>query len=388
MNSRLPIMLIIIMILYGAANYYIGLRAWQSLHRFSYPCRICYMLILGLLAFAYPLGSLGQVLYPSILSDSLASVGSFWLAMLYYLFFFTLLIDLLRIIDKRKAFLPNSFKNHSGLVVAVVFFATTVLISYGTWNARHPITVNYEITIPKPAGSLESLQVVMVSDLHLGKMIGNKQLTRLVNRINQLEPDIVLIAGDIIDNKVDVLPNEHMIENFRRLRPKLGTYAILGNHEYFDQKPDLAIQYIEQGNIHVLRDQWTLIANNIYLVGRDDASRQRYTGLDRQDLATVMAGINRSAPIILLDHQPSNLQDAVDQGVDLQLSGHTHLGQLFPNNLITRNVYELDWGYLRRENLQAIVSCGIGTWGPPVRIGNHPEIINLTIHFEKQGNAQ
>ena len=386
MNVHLPTVLILIMILYGAANYYVGLRAWQSFHRT--PLRIYCLFIFGLLAFAYPLGSLGQVMLPSSFSDNLALAGSFWLAMIYYLFFFTLFIDFLRFIDKRKAFLPMSLKNRSGLTAAIVFFATAILISYGAWNARHPVTINYEITIPKTAGSLESLQVVMVADLHLGKTIGNNRLTKLVNRINQLEPDIILLAGDIIDNKVDVLPSQHMIENFNRLHPKLGTYAILGNHEYFDQKPDLAIQYLEQSNIHVLRDQWTLIADSIYLVGRDDASRQRYTGLSRQDLASIMTAVNRSAPILLLDHQPSSLQDAVDQGVDLQLSGHTHLGQLFPNNFITRKVYELDWGYLRRENLQAIVSCGVGTWGPPVRIGNHPEIINLTIHFEKPGSNQ
>jgi predicted MPP superfamily phosphohydrolase len=386
MNIHLPTIVVIIMILYGVANYYSGLRGWQSYRGIPPFLRICYLFIFSVLACAYPLGSLGQVLWPSAFSDKLALTGSFWLAMIYYLFLFTLLIDLLRRINKRFSFLPKKCSQHSGLIATIVFFSTTALISYGAWNARHPVTINYEITIPKAAGSLDSLQVVLVSDLHLGKIIGNNRLTKLVNRINQLDPDIVLFAGDIIDNSVDVLPDQHMIETFSRLHPKLGTYAILGNHEYFDKKPDLAIQYMEQGNIHVLRDQWTLVANSIYLVGRDDDSKQRYTGISRQELATIMAGLDHSAPIILLDHQPLGLQAAIDQGVDLQLSGHTHLGQLFPNNFITRKIYELDWGYVKRENLQAIVSCGIGTWGPPVRIGNHPEIINLTIHFVKQNS--
>ena len=145
----------------------------------------------------------------------------------------------------------------------------------------------------------------------------------------------------------------------------------------------MAITYLEQGNVHVLRDNGLLIADSFYLVGRDDVSKERYTGMSRQDLATFMTGIDRNLPIILLDHQPHNLQDGVTQGADLQLSGHTHLGQLFPNNLLMKYLYELDWGYLRKENLQIIVSCGIGTWGPPIRIGNHPEIVNITIHFEK-----
>ncbi|HOV43194.1 MAG TPA: metallophosphoesterase, partial [Syntrophothermus lipocalidus] len=93
------------------------------------------------------------------------------------------------------------------------------------------------------------------------------------------------------------------------------------------------------------------------------------------------AGIDRSRPIILMDHQPIDLDEALNEGVDLQLSGHTHLGQLFPNRFVTRRVYEVDWGYLRKDNLQVIVSCGFGTWGPPIRVGNHPEIVVINVRF-------
>lgn len=376
--------LTIILLLYSAIHFYIGIRAWQSFPTKSSPIfSIGYMFIFGLFSLTYPLGSFIQKVSPSTFSDKLLFAGSFWLGIIYYLFLFTLFIDILRVIDKYKPFLPLKLKQPSFLVATTVFFITACLISYGAWNARHPVTINYEITIPKTTGSLETLQVVMVSDIHLGQMIDNHRLKKLVNRINQLEPDIVLITGDIIDHKVDVLPNQHMIETFRKLRPKIGTYAILGNHEYFDQKPELAIQYLEQGNVHILRDQLALVNNSFYVVGRDDVSKLRYTGMNRQDLKTIMADIDHTLPILLLDHQPSNLQDAVDLGVDLQLSGHTHLGQLFPNSLITRKLYELDWGYLQKDNLQVIVSCGVGTWGPPIRIGNTPEIINLTIHFKK-----
>ncbi len=379
-------MIIIVLLLYSAITFYIGIRGWQSLRKkSSLIFSISYLFIFGLFALSYPLGSLLQTLSPSPLADILILAGSFWLGMTYYLFLFTLFIDILRFIDAYKSFIPLTLKQHSLRVAAAIFLVTTGLIAYGTWNARHPVTINYEITIPKIAGtsSLETLQVVMISDIHLGQIVDNRRLKRLVNRINQLEPDIVLIPGDIIDNNINVLSDQHMIETFRKLRPKLGTYAVLGNHEYFDQQTELAIEYLEQGNIHILRDQWTLINNNFYVVGRDDLAKMRYTGANRQDLKTVMEGIDHRLPIILLDHQPQNLQDAVDQGVDLQLSGHTHLGQLFPNSLITKMLYEVDWGYLQKESLQVIVSCGFGTWGPPVRIGNSPEIINLTIHFAK-----
>lgn len=384
MNSNLTLMITILLIIYGVASYYVAWRGWQGLKLAPYPMRgLCYKVLFTLFTFAYPIARLGEGRFPSVWVDNLTYFGSLWLGMLYYLCLFTLFIDLLRFMNRKTAFLPKKLTQHSFMITMAIFSTTLILIAYGTWNARHPLTQNYEITIPKTAGSMETLQVVMVSDIHLGNIINNKRLTRLVNRINQLEPDIVLLAGDVIDNQVDVLIKENMTDNFARLKPKFGTYAILGNHEYFDQKVETAIESLEKGNVHVLRDQSTLIADTLYLVGRDDLSKKRYTGMDRQELGTIMKDIDRTAPIILLDHQPHNLQDGVDQGVDLQLSGHTHLGQLFPNSLITKKIYELDWGYLRKETMQVIVSCGFGTWGPPVRVGSHPEIVNITIHFEK-----
>ena len=388
MNISLYLTITIVFAIYIATNYYIGWRGWLALNmNLSRVRNRCYKFVVSMLALAYPLARLGETLLPSTFIDYLTLIGAFWLGILYYLFLFTLFIDILRTINKRWQFLSPKLTTHPTIIVTLVLCTTLCIITYGTWNARHPVTRNYEITIPKAAGPLETVQVVMVSDLHLGNIITNQRLTKLVNRINQLEPDIILFAGDIIDSKVDVLVNQQMIDNFARLRPKLATYGILGNHEYFDQKPDVAIEYLKQGNVHVLRDQWSLIADSFYLVGRDDLSKERYTGTSRQDLATVMTGINHTLPIILLDHQPHNLQDGVDQGVDLQLSGHTHLGQFFPNNLFTKMLYELDWGYLRKEGLQIIVTCGVGTWGPPIRIGSRPEIVNITIHFIPTENS-
>lgn len=389
MNTNFALMITILLTIYSAANYYIGLRGWQALqlHK-SRIWSLCYKTVISLLALIYPLARLGEGRFLELWIDNLTFLGALWLGILYYLCLFNLLIDLLRFLHGRKKFLPETLLQHPRMVTAAIVFITLILISYGTWNARHPLTQNYEITIPKTAGSLETLQVVMVSDIHLGNLITNHRLTKMVNRINQLEPDLVLFAGDIIDGKVDILGNQNTIDNFARLKPKFGTYAILGNHEYFDQKPEMAIKYLEQGNVHVLRDESSLIANAFYLIGRDDSSKKRYTGIPRQDLATIMTNIDHKLPIVLLDHQPHNLQEGAAQGVDLQFSGHTHLGQLFPNSLITKKLYEVDWGYLRKESMQVIVSCGIGTWGPPIRIGNHPEIVNITIHFENPNTSK
>ncbi|HBW35391.1 MAG TPA: metallophosphoesterase, partial [Desulfosporosinus sp.] len=109
----------------------------------------------------------------------------------------------------------------------------------------------------------------------------------------------------------------------------------------------------------------------------------RFSGAKRQDLETLMQGVNRSLPVLLMDHQPSQLAEPVEQGVDLQVSGHTHRGQMFPIQFITSRIFENDWGYLRKGDFQLIVSSGYGTWGPPVRIGNTPEIVDITIRFSE-----
>lgn len=374
--------IILFFILYSVATYYVSLRGWQGLQLSKdWLAGKCYQLLIGTLTLAYPLARFGAIYSSDPFIDNFILLGALWIGALYYLFLFALLIDLLRQLNKKINFLPKNIVARPDMAVIFSCCCTLLLISYGSWNAQHPITRTYEITIAKTAGSLDTLQVVMVSDIQLGNIITNQRLTKLVNRINQLEPDIILLAGDTIDGDPAILSTPNVINNFNRLHSTFGTYAILGNHEYFAQHPEKVIQSLEKSNIHVLRDQWSLIENSFYLIGRDDVEKQEYTNKSRQELATIMTGINHALPIILLDHQADNLEDGLEQGVDLQLSGHNQFGQLFPNNLITEKIGELDWGYLHKKNLQVLISCGFGTWGPPIRIGSRPEILNITIHF-------
>lgn len=138
---------------------------------------------------------------------------------------------------------------------------------------------------------------------------------------------------------------------------------------------------LRQSGVQVLRDSKVEIAESIYLVGRDDYTSGSFAE-DRQVLADLMKDIDRSKPIILMDHRPVHLTQALNEGVDLQVSGHTHKGQFFPLNFVTQKMFEVDYGYFRRDSLQVIVSCGFGTWGPPIRVGNRPEIVEIDIRFE------
>lgn len=154
------------------------------------------------------------------------------------------------------------------------------------------------------------------------------------------------------------------------------------NHEYIGGNAEEAINYLGEAGVKVLRDSSQEIAGSFYIMGRDDRSGARYNGVQRQDLKTLMRGVDRALPIILMDHQPSQLEEPAGQGVDLQVSGHTHAGQLFPIRYITSRIFEKDWGLLRKNDFQLIVSSGYGTWGPPIRIGNTPEIVDIMIKFK------
>jgi len=221
----------------------------------------------------------------------------------------------------------------------------------------------------------------MVSDIHLGLVVDNDRLKEMVNRINELDPDIVFLAGDTIDEDVRLFADNKMPEILKELKTKYGVYAVLGNHEYIGGNSKLAVEYLQQAGINVLVDKWIKVNDLFYVAGRDDLMAGRMNGKQRLELSRLIEGIDYTLPIILLDHQPSNLEEGQINGIDLQLSGHTHNGQFFPNTLISKCVFENSWGYLRKGGCQIIVSAGFGTWGPPIRIGSNSEITDIKISF-------
>lgn len=370
---------------YAGLNYYIGLRGWQSLGRLIYflPAKV-YWPLFWVVALSYLGGRLGEKYLPETVSRGLTVLGAYWLAVMFYLVLVLVFVDIVRLLDRWLGLIPAAVKNHhltypaAGLLVIAVVAG---IVGYGAWNARHPRVTHYDLTAAKQAGTLKELHIVMISDIHLGTIIGNRRLNRIVEEINKLHPDIVFLAGDVIDESVRAAVEEKMADTLRKLQPKLGTYAVLGNHEYIGGHAEEAVRYLEKAGIQVLRDRYVQVAGGFYVVGRDDRSGHMGS-TKRKDLSVLLAGIDRSLPVILLDHQPVNLAEPASQGVDLQFSGHTHRGQLFPNHLITERIYEDDWGYLRKGNLQVIVSSGVGTWGPPIRTGSYPEIVDVTLHFK------
>jgi hypothetical protein len=259
-------------------------------------------------------------------------------------------------------------------VVAIIVFA-------GYINALNPRIRTLNLNIPKKANGPKTVNLAVVSDIHLGTIVGSSRFNRIVEKINQLNPDIVILPGDIVDEDLGPVIKQNLGEMLRNLKSQYGVIAVTGNHEYIGGV-EKACKYLADHNVLVLRDSVLKVNDNFFIVGREDRSIRGFTGKQRKPLEELMAQVNKSYPIILLDHQPLNLSQAVVNGADLQISGHTHHGQIWPLNYITNLIYEVSWGYKKKGNTQIYVSSGAGTWGPPMRIGTIPEIVNIKLSFQ------
>jgi len=387
-NAIIVVIIGLVFVLYGTLNYYIGTRGWQYLGRYvPFLNSKIYWVFFWFIAFSYISVRFVEKFLPFGLHRILTLVGAYWLAAMFYFILILTTLDLLRFLNSRLGILPQGLTHSTWFAPVcglVVLFAVAGILAYGTWNARTPQVTRYEVSIPKQAGNLRQLRVAVVADLHLGTLVTNERLTHMVDMINDLNPDLVLMPGDIFDEDVEPAAERDTIDIFGRIQSRYGVFAVPGNHEYIGGYPDKVMSYLSKAGIHVLRDGYAKVGGSFYVVGRDDRSGSRYNGRERKELAAIIQGMDRSLPVILLDHQPVNLNEAREQGIDLQLSGHTHRGQLFPNHLITRRLYEEDWGHLSKDAFQLIVTSGVATWGPPIRTSGKSEVVEAIINFGRE----
>jgi hypothetical protein len=304
---------------------------------------------------------------PVFLSHTMYEVGTGWLIFTLYMVLFLLAFDLLRLCR-----VPFNY----GFILSLIF--TVVLLGYGYYNYRHPKTNTINIALDKPlAGDAKPVKIVAVSDLHLGNGTGKTALKRYVKMINEQNPDLILIAGDLIDNSVVPLYTEKMMEELSELKAPLGVYMVPGNHEYISGIK-ASTRFMQDTPIQLLRDSIVTLPNGIQLIGRDDRSNTA-----RRSLQELMTGIDKSKPIILLDHQPYKLTESEAAGVDLQFSGHTHRGQVWPMNWVTDYIYEQSHGYRQWGNSHIYVSSGLSLWGPPFRIGTESDMAVFHLSTKK-----
>jgi predicted MPP superfamily phosphohydrolase len=373
----------IVTFIYGLVNSYIFIRGLQAIPAAS-PWRQYYIWGFWIIASTFIMARFLERIYPSLLTGIITWIGSFWLAFMLYFILAALLIDFGRLINHFSGIFPASFyvdyEKTKWVTLLITIVVVSILVIAGFINARTTRIQTLDIHISKVVQGEKTLKIVMASDIHMGTLIAKRKTDKLVNMINSLKPDIILFAGDVVDEDLTPVIKNNLGENLLKLQAKLGVYAIPGNHEYIGGA-EPAIKYLEEHGITVLRDTALFIDNRFWLAGRDDRDKPRFSGKQRKELGTVLSTVDRTFPVILLDHQPFNLDQVASQGVDLQMSGHTHHGQLWPLNYVTSAIYEVSSGYKLKGDTHIYVSNGFGTWGPPVRLGNRPEIVQINVTF-------
>jgi len=294
-------------------------------------------------------------------------VSTSWMIILLYLLMTFIVTDIARLfIPAIRPWFSNSLYGTLG----IAGFLIVVFVGGNLWY-HHKVRVPLNIQIEKP---LKPMKVIGISDLHLGYTIGKKELSKWVDMINEEKPDLVLIAGDLIDSNIVPVEKEKMYEELSRLNATYGVYASLGNHDYYADN-EKSESFIKKAGIRGLKDEAVLVNDAFYVVGRDD----RTNDVNRKSVAELTKDLDHSKPILLMDHQPYHLDRTAAAGVDFQLSGHTHRGQIFPINLVTDMVYEKSHGYIQKGNTHIYVSSGIGLWGGKFRIGTQSEYLVLEI---------
>ena len=369
----------IVLLIYSTVNYYLFVRGLQSFS-LNQPMRKWYIVGFWTVVSMFIAGSVLERTATSAFSEWIYRIGSFWLAFMLYLFIAIFLIDFIRIINHFFHFIPPFSQLMRFRLGLIVFSLVSLIVIGGHINALWINVKEIPLTIHKKVSGSPEVKILMASDLHLGALIGERREKHLLDIIRQQKPDLVLLCGDLVDGEIAPVLRKKLGRHIQEINTPLGVYAILGNHEYIGGIGK-TLPYLKSINIRVLIDETVTLSNGIQLVGRNDRAGSRMNG-GLKSLDQLLSGIDHSKPVIVINHQPFNLDEAAKANVDLHLSGHTHNGQLWPFNYMTEAIFELSWGLLKKGNTDFYVSSGYGSWGPTVRIGNRPEVVVFNLKFD------
>ena len=359
--------------------------------RFKVPFAVVYlfMALSPVIAFLLPKSAVAIVI---------RRISTYWIGIMLYSLLYVVLFDLLRLIAKHTK-LKNTLLFSRGSVISigsVVVACAVATCLYGIFNARNIKVNEYSVTVNKSCGSDKHLKAVLVADLHMGYAIGVDHITNMVEKINQQDADIVIIAGDIFDNSYDGMDDPEGIKaQLKSIKSKYGVYAVYGSHD-IDEKilmgftfdwggkqlhSEKMTNFMKECNIKLINDESVLINDEFYLVGRRDTDKPGTEDGTRAEISELTKDLDKTKPIFVLSHEPDELQKTADAGADIDFSGHTHDGQLFPGNLTIGLFWENPCGMIKKDNMYSIVTSGVGVYGTFMRVGTDAEICSVDIDF-------
>ena len=359
--------------------------------RFKVPFAVVYlfMALSPVIAFLLPKSAVAIVI---------RRISTYWIGIMLYSLLYVVLFDLLRLIAKHTK-LKNTLLFSRGSVISigsVVVACAVATCLYGIFNARNIKVNEYSVTVNKSCGSDKHLKAVLVADLHMGYAIGVDHITNMVEKINQQNADIVIIAGDIFDNSYDGMDDPEGIKaQLKSIKSKYGVYAVYGNHD-IDEKilmgftfdwggkqlhSEKMTNFMKECNIKLINDESVLINDEFYLLGRRDTGKPGTEDGTRAEISELTKDLDKTKPIFVLSHEPDELQKTADAGADIDFSGHTHDGQLFPGNLTIGLFWENPCGMIKKDNMYSIVTSGVGVYGTFMRVGTDAEICSVDIDF-------
>ena len=329
-------------------------------------------------------------------------ISNYWLGTLEYILLFILVFDVVRRITGHSFFMKYRYPAmlHTMPKNLVIFggFAIALILSvsvYGVLHARR-VYVRHDPVVIKKSSSLPGLRIALIADLHLGYNSTKSHVCTIVDDINREHVDLVCIAGDLFDNDYDAIRDpDGVADILSGLKSRYGTYACWGNHDVnekilagftFPQKEKIVrderfSEFLARADITMLEDETVLIDDTFYLTGRRDKEMAHKEQLPRKTFSEITEPLDHSRPIIVMDHEPRELSEAADSGVDLDLCGHTHDGQMFPANIVVHFLWENACGVLKKGSMTSVVTSGAGVWGPAMRVGTDNEVVIVEVSF-------
>ena len=376
MNREAAVILFmtIFLLLYGGVHFYIFLKA-RAAFAFGVWSGISLTLVMAIMI-AMPVMTRFAVKYGfESTARLLAVIGYVWMAAALLFFTSSLILDLYRLLVYAAGLFLQMSLPHA-IPSARYLFTIPLLVSlcattYGYFEAKAVRAERITIKTSKIPRETGKLTIAQISDLHLGLIVREDRLMRILEEVKKASPDLVVSTGDLVDEQINHL--DGCAQLLREINPRYGKFAVVGNHEFYAGLPH-ALQFIRDAGFSILRGEGTTIAGVINIAGVDDPTGRRMGLMKEVSEPWLLSRLPREHFTILLKHQPR-----VEKGsyglFDLQLSGHTHKGQFFPFNIFTHYIYPVDSGFVNLGNNAYLnVNRGAGTWGPPIRLLSPPEV--------------